>query len=241
MTVAEKQPARPRTHARRPSGEARDAAAAAQGGGGAPVALRPPRQPRSEESLAKMLRAGWDLIEQHGDFDGVVISEVIRAAGTSTGAFYGRFKDKDAFIDSVLDAVLVQIRASADKWIETDLNQTSTPAEIAGSIVRFYVDMCRRNRGIFKALLRHFALRDPDANPMRSLDRYIRELAVPRLCASLETQSRKAAKSEIEAALQMVVGTLGITLLTDPGPMRFEGKLLEANLQVMMIRYLQLS
>lgn len=204
-------------------------------------ALRPPRQSRSEESLAKMIRVGRDLIEQHGGFESVVISDVIRKAGTSTGAFYGRFKDKDAFIVSVLNAVFAELRADVDRWIAEDrVFATGTASDVAGSIVRYYVEMCGENRGMFKAVLRHFASRDPDANPMRWLDRHIREHVVPLLTGKLRNRRQPDLALKVEAAIQMVVGTLVVTLLTDPGPLHFDGDQLEVNLEEMMHRFLQL-
>ncbi|TCW84089.1 TetR family transcriptional regulator [Burkholderia sp. SRS-46] len=240
MTTAGKGAAAPRMRARR---TARDdsAAVADTEAAAAPPALRPPRQSRSEESLAKMIHAGRDLIEQHACFDTVVISDVIRVSGTSTGAFYGRFKDKDAFVESVLDVVFAELRVNVDQWISEDRALTDgTASDIARSVVRYYVEMCRLNRGMFKAVLRHFASRDPDANPMRWLDRHVRECVVPLLAAKLPHLTKANARFEVESAVQMVVGTLVLTLLTDPGPLHFDGGELEGQLQLMMRRFLQL-
>ncbi|MGY2488936.1 TetR/AcrR family transcriptional regulator [Cupriavidus sp. CP313] len=218
----------------------RAAHAASQTAEAAP-ALRPPRQLRSEETLAKMILAGRELIEQHANFDLVLISDVIRTAGTSTGAFYGRFKDKDAFIASVLDAVFAEMRAEADKVIRNDEAwMQGTASELAARIVRYYVDMCRRNQGMFKAVLRHFAALDPDSNPMRWLDRHIQSLVAPVLAHKMQAQTQDGSESEVRIAMQMVVGTLTLTLLTDPGPLRFDGDLLETKLTAMMQRFLLL-
>jgi AcrR family transcriptional regulator len=225
-------------HKSRPARATHDASRIAEA---AAPALRPPRQLRSEETLAKMIQAGRDLIELHGAFDLVVVSDVIRTAGTSTGAFYGRFKDKDAFIASVLDAVFAELRADADKAIRDDQTWAAgTAAEIAAGIVRYYVEMCRQNQGMFKAVLRHFAARDPDSNPMRWLDRHVRSLVAPILAQKMQAETQAGSESEVLIAMQMVVGTLTLTLLTDPGPLRFNGKSLEAKLAVMMQRFLLL-
>jgi AcrR family transcriptional regulator len=205
-------------------------------------ALRPPRQLRSEETLAKMITAGRGLIEQYANFDLVLISDVIRTAGTSTGAFYGRFKDKDAFIASVLDAAFAEMQAEADNSIrEDDVWTRGTASEIAARFVGYYVDMCRRNQGMYKAVLRHFAARDPDSNPMRWLDRHIQSLVAPTLAQKMQGRSKAGTESEVRIAMQMVVGTLTLTLLTDPGPLRFDGDLLETQLTAMMQRFLLLS
>ncbi|AEI81933.1 transcriptional regulator TetR family (plasmid) [Cupriavidus necator N-1] len=206
-------------------------------------AQRPPRQLRSEETLAKMILAGRDLIEQHGNFDLVLISDVIRIAGTSIGAFYGRFKDKDAFIASVLDAAFAEMRAGANIGLPNDAAsvEQGTASEFAARIVRYYVDMCRRNHGMFKAVLRHFAARNPDLNPMRCLDRHIQSLVAPALAKKMQAQAKAGSESEVRIGMQMVVGTLYLSLLIDPGPLRVDGDLIETKLTAMMHRFLLLT
>ncbi|CAB3972679.1 HTH-type transcriptional regulator BetI [Burkholderia aenigmatica] len=189
-----------------------------------------------------MLRAGRELIEQHGDFGDVVIADVIRAAGTSTGAFYCRFKDKDAFVSAVMDATFIELRADADKTIEEDAVWRSGDARaITGGIVHHYTDMCRCNRGVFKAVLRYIAPSAPDSHPMRLLDHHIKDLVVPVLAPLLTGRSTKVAAQEIRSAIQMISSTLAMAVLTDPGPMRFEDGTLERQLLLLMQRYLRID
>lgn len=206
------------------------------------VEFRPPLQSRSEKSLSKMINAGRRLVELSGDFEGMMLSDVIRMAGTSTGAFYGRFRDKDAFVAAILESAFAQIREDVDKAIDAELLlKTGRASEVAASIVHIYVAMCRENRGLFKAVLRHFAINDPPSNPMRALDHHIRSRTVPALVESMRRQSPSISDPNIQIGIQFVVGTLAITLLTDPGPLRFANDDLEANLQAMLQRFLQLS
>jgi AcrR family transcriptional regulator len=159
------------------------------------AAIRPPRQLRSEETLAKMLRAGRDLIGQHGSFDLVLISDVIRTAGTSTGAFYCRFKDKDAFLASVLEAAFTEIRADAETRFRDDPSwQAGTAAAFMAHIVRQYVVICRRNEGMFKAVLRHFASRAPDTGPLYWLDSHVQSLIAPALAQKMPGLSVREAE-----------------------------------------------
>ncbi|WP_396333186.1 TetR family transcriptional regulator [Burkholderia anthina] len=238
MTVSEKSPDKPKSQ-RRPA--ARAPAPVEQPADVSP-ALRPPRQSRSEATLANMLRAGRALIEQHGDFDDVVIADVIRAASTSTGAFYCRFKDKDAFVAAVMDATFAELQADADRTVEENAVWHSGNARaIAGGIVHYYTDMCRRNRGVFKAVLRHIVPGAPDSHPMRALDRHIKDLVVPRLAPLLTGRSTKVATQEIRSSIQMISSTLAMAVLTDPGPMRFEDGTLESQLSLMMQRYLRID
>ncbi|OYD60227.1 UNVERIFIED_ORG: TetR family transcriptional regulator [Burkholderia sp. CF145] len=240
MTAPEKLPQKPQRQ-RRPATRAAISTAPPVDTPPLP-AVRPPRQLRSEETLAKMLRAGRELIELHGDFDSVVIADVIRSAGTSTGAFYGRFTDKEAFVAAVMDAAFAELRADADRNVDqnTVWKSGNAPA-IAKGIVCHYTDMCWRNRGLFKAVLRYIAPRAPDSHPMRLLDRHIKERVVPILAPLLPGRSGKAATQEVRSAIQMISSTLAMAVLTDPGPMRFEDGTLESQLLLMMQRYLGLS
>lgn len=205
-------------------------------------AVRPPRQSRSEETLAKMLDAGRQLIELHGDFDSVVIADVIRTAGASTGAFYGRFKDKEAFTASVMDAAFAELLADVDRSVDQNAVWTSgDAAAIAGGIVHYYADVCRRNRGLFKAVLRYIAPLTPESHPMRLLDHHIKERVVPILAPLLPGRSSETAAHEVHAAIQMISSTLGIAVLTNPGPMHLEDGTLECQLRLMTQRYLRLE
>ncbi|MDP9877649.1 AcrR family transcriptional regulator [Variovorax boronicumulans] len=205
------------------------------------VEFKPPLQSRSEKSLSKMINAGRELVELSGDFEGMMLSDVIRLAGTSTGAFYGRFRDKDAFVAAILESAFAQIRKEVDSKIDAELLlETGRASEVAASIVHIYVAMCRENRGLFKAVLRHFAINDPSSNPIRALDHHIRSRTVPALIESMRRQSQSVSDPNIQIGIQFVVGTLAITLLTDPGPLRFASDNLEANLQAMLQRFLQL-
>ncbi len=43
-----------------------------------------------------MLQAGRELIEASGNLDDLSINDIVERAGTSIGAFYRRFDNKDA-------------------------------------------------------------------------------------------------------------------------------------------------
>ena len=203
---------------------------------------RPPQQMRSEQSLAKMIRAGRELIEQHANLDLVLIGDVIRIAGTSIGAFYGRFQDKDAFITAVLEAAVLETQAEADNLIWQDAVWTrGNSSDIVAAIIDYYVDACLQNRGMFKAVLRACAAGAPESNPMRALNHHLQALFVPALARTMPARADHDAELEIRIALQMVTGTLSIALLSDPGPLSFESDALKPQLTEMLRRLLRLT
>ena len=64
---------------------------------GADGLLHPPRQQRSRDSLRRIVEAGRDLLRER-DFDSVTVDDIVQRAGSSKGAFYHRFADKEGLL-----------------------------------------------------------------------------------------------------------------------------------------------
>jgi AcrR family transcriptional regulator len=56
-----------------------------------------PQQERSQVTMNQILDAAAAILESKA-FDELTVAEVVQQAGTSVGAFYGRFKDKEALL-----------------------------------------------------------------------------------------------------------------------------------------------
>src|SRR5689334_18223848 len=69
--------------------------------GHAPDGVLPVKQERGSRTRDKLLRAGHRLIAKR-DFDSMSVAEIAAAAGCSVGAFYQRFRDKDAFFGALV-------------------------------------------------------------------------------------------------------------------------------------------
>ena len=59
-----------------------------------------PKQERSRATHARLLRAGAELLEEKS-FDDVTIQESVARAGSSVGAFYARFRDKEGLLEAL--------------------------------------------------------------------------------------------------------------------------------------------
>ena len=68
-----------------------------------PEGPRPPRQKRSEATLARILGAARTLLATR-DLDDITVEDIAREAGVSVGALYTRFKGKDELLTHLLDA-----------------------------------------------------------------------------------------------------------------------------------------
>ena len=63
----------------------------------------------AESKTLALYREGLSLLSRN-DLDQVSISQVSKAAGISVGAFYVRFRDKDAFLDFIITNTFAQAR-----------------------------------------------------------------------------------------------------------------------------------
>jgi AcrR family transcriptional regulator len=114
--------------------------------------VRPPRQARSQETLDRILDAAEGLIAEKG-FRDATVAEIARRAGSSVGAFYARFHDKDGLLYALYDRYFEQATATADaslapaRWERADL------PEILRAVTRFLVQVYRERAGLIRAFV----------------------------------------------------------------------------------------
>src|SRR5215470_4996722 len=72
--------------------------------------VRPVKQLRGRRSRDRLLNAGQRLVAAR-PFDALSVAEIARTAGSSVGAFYLRFRDKDAFFGALIAQYVADGRA----------------------------------------------------------------------------------------------------------------------------------
>src|ERR1700741_1084014 len=77
----------------------------------APEGVLPVKQRRGERTRDSLLAAGQRLIPMR-DFDPVSVADIAGAAGCSVGAFYQRFRGKDAFFGALVAHYASEARAT---------------------------------------------------------------------------------------------------------------------------------
>ncbi|RFU46995.1 TetR/AcrR family transcriptional regulator [Paraburkholderia sp. DHOC27] len=204
-----------------------------------------PLQVRSQAGLARMLLAGRELIEACGNLDELSINDIVERADTSIGAFYRRFENKDAFFEVVQERVMAEGIAYARDLVERDPVWRSNHAgALADSVVAFYVQAFRRNRGLYHASLLRSSQLKPSWDAAREANREVLTLFVPILVKALQdaagAQARTADELEfdVRASVQMINGMLVNIILNDPGPLSLSNRRLRPWLQTQFRRCL---
>ena len=111
--------------------------------------IRPPQQARSQDTLDRILDAAEGLVSEKG-FEDATVADVVSRAGSSVGAFYARFHDKDGLL---YERYLAQAMATADAALEPSRWEGVGVAGILRAVVRFLVEIYRQQRGLIRAFV----------------------------------------------------------------------------------------
>jgi AcrR family transcriptional regulator len=113
--------------------------------------LKEPTQARSKDTLGRILVAAEDLIAA-GQFDRATVAGVVKRAGTSVGAFYARFSDKDALLHVLQERMVRRVETAVLGLTAEDLWEGQPLAEVVHGIVAGLACMLRLERSAFMAL-----------------------------------------------------------------------------------------
>jgi len=122
--------------------------------------VNPPQQARSQETLERILVAAEALLIERGP-DAFTVQEVARRAGSSVGAFYSRFPDKESLIRCVFQRFYEQATATVDAVLAAERWRNTATPDLVASAMAFLVRVFRDKRQLIVAMTLR-AIRDPD-------------------------------------------------------------------------------
>jgi AcrR family transcriptional regulator len=177
---------------------------------------RPPSQARSRATLDRLLDATAALLAEKS-FDQASVAEIVRRAGSSVGAFYGRFPDKDALLDR-FDARFFDVaRASCDEFFNsTEWLKASLDASVA-QLISLLVCNHRRHSGVLKALAVRARTQSESRFRERAArhNRYVLEALKHHLLSRSERILHPAPARAIELAFLFVASAIRAVVLFD--------------------------
>ena len=164
-----------------------------------------PKQARSQRTLDRILDAAEVLVSEKG-FDDASVAEVVERAGSSVGAFYSRFRDKDGLLYALHDRFLEQATATADDALEPGRWAGHSIPEILEVVLRFLVATYRQRRGLIRA----FVLRNHSDPEFQARQEHLSHYVSTKLAALLLARRGQVGHENPERAVHFgLVMTLG--------------------------------
>lgn len=91
-----------------------------------PTVTNPPKQSRAVKTRAKLMKALESLL-RHQEFEMISVQDIAQEAGVAVGSVYAHFKDKNAFLEALLESWREQI----EQQLEISETQDTAAALIA--------------------------------------------------------------------------------------------------------------
>lgn len=199
--------------------------------------VRTPQQARTREGLTRLLDAAETLVAAKG-FDEAGIAEIARVAGSSVGAFYRRFADKEGLLHALHERFCDEARATADEALDPARWTGAPTDEVAREFTAFIVQVFREREGFFRAI---FQRGTSDAVVRQRTDQLFEHLA-ERLAALLRGRGADITHDDPELAatvgLRVVIGALTHTIQAQPHTLPLSDERLTTELARVFIAYL---
>lgn len=114
--------------------------------------VKTPLQSRSHRTLQSILDATVSLLEDK-DFDQLGVNDIVQEAGTSVGAFYGRFRSKEDVLRLLRERDLAESIATVTEVLAPERWETTSLESLLREIVAFSVENSMRPLGLRRAFL----------------------------------------------------------------------------------------
>src|SRR6195952_752180 len=199
--------------------------------------VTPSRQKRSRETTVALLEAGAEMLRSHSLAE-LSIEALCRQVGATVGAFYSRFKSKDAYFN----ALMALAARDGERRVSEMAGAAPDDADLATrchQVVGGIIGWMRAHEGVLRAALQHDDNRPDSWSPFKTLARAHTEPARPLLLPPMGTGRRAAKSRAIAFGFQVVLGTLVNAILNDPGPLSLHDKELKARLSGCLLLLLE--
>jgi AcrR family transcriptional regulator len=164
----------------------------------------PPLQERSRATLEALLRAAESLLLEHS-FADLSVTRIVHEAGSSSGSFYARFRDKTALLHALHQRFVERGIALARTRVSALGSKTPSMAELASVVVDSLVRIFSAERGVIRAVLVESLKDEAFAERARDFVTTVSELAASRTDRSDRSAARAAAAIRVGVLTVMAV------------------------------------
>lgn len=190
-----------------------------------PDGVLPVKQRRGEQTRDKLLRAGHRLIAKR-DFDSMSVADIAAAAGCSVGAFYQRFRDKEAFFGALIAHYVNEARETTLAIYADDPGGDRVAAVVTATTARF-----RKYTGLVRTAIRR-RMDNPELwEPIRLHGHFAADCFIAWLAARAGRPPTPQETISVRFAFQVLMGTLNNAVVNQPGPLNLMDREFELQLE----------
>ncbi len=157
--------------------------------------IRPAKQERAQQTVDRFLRALEQLLDEKG-FAEASVAEIAAKADASVGAFYARFRDKDALLHALHEGYCKEAIATAEAGLEPSRWEGVPLADVVAAFAGFVVDHYRARPGLRRA----FALAQWHDARFRARSAQVAAAVSSRLGAMFEARAHEHAHDDPRVA-----------------------------------------
>jgi AcrR family transcriptional regulator len=174
------------------------------------------------------------------DYELISVAEFAREAGTSVGAFYGRYRDKEAFIYGAISGAFHGLTHFAKSDLDPRRWRRTSTAKTINGVVQHIVERIGRPRaaGATRAALKLATIKPHAIEPFTNYRKFVADRAVELLAGRL---SIKQPEASVRNAVQAIFGIVTDAAVVGAGPMRLGSDRMVTALSALMSGYLDLE
>ena len=162
-----------------------------------------PKQSRSIEAERKFMQAAEQVFADKG-YAGARVSDIVKLAGSSTGNFYFRFKNKEALFDYMLEQYLERARLAVQVLPE----KTTSVADLVAWIVVLNGRLLNENLGFYRAI-NEVSIRSPETwLQLRSLTDEVAHNLLTSAADLLHEIPDTNPRHRLQQAVQFITGSM---------------------------------
>ncbi|MBS1120266.1 MAG: Transcriptional regulator, TetR family protein [Deltaproteobacteria bacterium] len=180
--------------------------------------VKPARQDRSRDTHDRLIEAAERLLARDRSWDDITVAELVKEAGASVGAFYNRFRDKDALLHVLQIELYKQGEATAASAQLLGASEFVALSALIRAFVTLAVTAYRQQHGLRRALLVQMASDKQFRDRSIELSRLTCEGLTGVMQARYPTLDRAALRTAIDVAHRMVYGVLDQNLMYGDAP-----------------------
>lgn len=165
-----------------------------------------PKQVRGHEAERKIIEAAQKVFSEKG-FSGARVADIIEAAGSSTGNFYYRFKNKEALFNYMLECFVIKVRDALSE-LEQDTTEFDNASELFYELIRQNAKILSDSRGFYRAI-NELSIRNPDIwNKLKMLTEETADVMVEQSKPFMSSIKAPEPEKAIRDAIRLITGSL---------------------------------